>query len=174
MERRNFIKLSGLTTFGLVAGSNLFAFGLEIKNHQLIEINRPNIHVRHGFFNLQTPNQNKLYVQRDLFNKSGLEAISEDRMASIKIVRDNDETFGIMDHKGFKSTSKKLSAIKLKANKITFVNVDTQSLIFAEYDALRINGTIVKNDHAFCQTSKGEIGILSKINQSVFIYKDAL
>ena len=42
MERRSFIRLAGLTTFGLMAGGNLVASALKMSNHQLIEIKPPN------------------------------------------------------------------------------------------------------------------------------------
>ena len=106
MERRSFIRLAGLTTFGLIAGGNLVASALKMSNHQLMEINPPNIHVRHGFFNLQVPNEKGLLIQRDIFNQNGLEAISEDRIASIKISDKNIAHYGIINKEGFNSKSK--------------------------------------------------------------------
>ncbi len=171
MERRTFIKLSGLTTFGLLAGGNLIASAFNMKNYQLVEINLPNIHVRHGFFNLQTANQNRLAVQRDIFNQNGLEEISEYRMVSIKISEGHKESFGITNKNGFKSKSNRLSAIQLKANGSKSINVDSPSLIFAEFNRLTINGVLVENNQAFIQYSKKELEIKSESNQSVFIYK---
>lgn len=171
MKRRGFIRLAGLTTFGFMAGGNLFASVLKMSNSKLIEISPPNIHVRHGFFNLQVTHKNGLHVQRDIFNQTGLETVSNDRMISLKITDENIETFGIKDKLGFNSKSNRITAISLEANKITSINIDSSSLLFSEYDELTVEGTLVKTDKAFIQPSKTTLAVLSKSNQSIFIYK---
>ena len=103
MERRNFIRLAGLTTIGLMAGGQLFASALRQSNHQLLTIEPPNIHVRHGFFNLQIPHNNELHIQRDIFNQNGFESIAKDRMASIKISDKNVKTCKMPNIKCHKS-----------------------------------------------------------------------
>lgn len=146
MERRSFISLAGLTTFGLMAGSNLFAS--VFKNRELIEIEPPNIHVRHGFFNIQTANRNGIFIQRDIFNQNGLEEISEDRMVSIKISEEHKESFGIINKKGFQSKSKRLSAINLKVNSSKTIKVDSPCLIFSEHDDFIVDGISFSNQEA--------------------------
>jgi len=171
MERSSFIRLTGLATFGLMAGGNLFASAPKIRKPQLIEIKPPKLHVRHGFLNLQSDNQKGLHIQRDVFNKNGLQTISEDRMVSIKISDENKETFGIKDKIGFESKSKNFSALQLRANSTTSIKVDSPSLLFSEFGGLTINGILVENNRAFYQKSKGEVTIFTKTNQCVFVYK---
>ena len=171
MERRNFIKLAGFTTFGLMSVNNIFASNLKLLSYELIEIVPPNVHVRHGFFNVQKKENKAFHIQRDIFNNDGLENISDDRMASIKISDKNIESYGILDKTNFNSKSKRLSAISLRANKSTSMKLDSPCIIFAEYNKLTINGVVVEKDQAFVQYSRKEIVILSESNQSVFIYK---
>ena len=171
MKKRTFIRLSGLTSIGILAGGNLFASSFKIRNQQFINIEAPNIHVRHGFFNIQTANHNGLYVQRDIFNKNGLEALSDDRIVSIKISDQEIETYGISDNTGFNSKSNKLVAIKLEANKTTSIKIDTPSLIFSEHGKIELNGMSVSMNQAVIQDSSIELELLSESNQSVFIYE---
>lgn len=138
MERSTFIKLTGLTTFGIMAGGNLFASVFE--SQELLEIDAPKIHVRHGYFNLQEANQSGFYIQRDVFNKNGLEGISDNRMTSIKVSDKNITHFGILDKTGFKSKSKRFSTVRLKANRATSIQVDSRNLIFSEFDEFVVDG----------------------------------
>jgi hypothetical protein len=161
MERDTFIKLSGLTAIGF----------LQFKNHELIEITPPTLHNSHGLFNIQDIKKNHLYIQRDLFNKNGLQIITENRISSIKISNGNIENFGVLSKNGFKTASKNLSAIALNSGKTTAIQIDSQSIIFSEYDSLTIEGLVMANNYAFIQHAKGEIAITSKVNQSLFIYK---
>jgi hypothetical protein len=103
IERKNFIRLAGLTTFGLMTNGSLFTSALNSSNHQVIDIKPPNIHVRHGFFNLQIINTNELQIQRDIFNRNGLELISKDRMVSIKRSTARHKIFGVINQNAFKS-----------------------------------------------------------------------
>ena len=171
MERRHFIALTGLSTLGLLAGSNLFASVFKEVNHELIEIKPPTIHVRHGVFNLQTTRHNGIKIQRDIFNRDGLSQISHRRIVSIKISDSNKETFGISEASGFRSESNKLTALKLIANKTISINIDSPSAIVSEFEEIYINTLLVNNNQAFVQYSKAETRILSNYDQSIFIYK---
>ena len=170
MERRDFIRFTGLTTLGLITGSNLLASAFTAAKHEFIEIKPPKIHVRHGLFNVHSNKNNGLHIQRDIFNGNGLEQISEERMASIKISDITGETFGISDKNEFKSNSSLLTAIKLVANKATSIKIDSPSIVFSEFEELSVNGALVKNDRAILQTSKAELRVLSNKNQYLFIY----
>ena len=171
MGRRNFIRLTGLTTFGLIAGRNLFASVFKEVNYELIEIKPPKIHVRHGLFNIHSTTNNRLHIQRDIFNGNGLEQISEERMVSIKISDINGETFGISNKKEFKSKSSKLTAMKLSKHQSSMISIDSPSIIFSEFDGLHIDGINIKNDQAFLQNHSVEMKISSEANQFVFVYK---
>lgn len=170
MERRSFIRLAGLTTFGLMAGGNLVASALKMSNHQLIEIKPPNIHVRHGFFNLQVPNEKGLLIQRDIFNQNGLEAISEDRIASIKISDKNIAHYGIINKEGFNSKSKKLTAFKIKANSSKSIKIDSPCLIFSEYDDFLVDGESISKQQAIKKTQSGMVKLTSTKAQQLIIF----
>ncbi len=170
MERRSFIRLAGLTTFGLMAGGNLVASALKMSNHQLIEIKPPNIHVRHGFFNLQVPNEKGLQIQRDIFNQNGLDGISENRMVSIKVSEEHKESFGIINKKGFQSKSKRLSAINLKANSSKSIIVDSLCLIFSEHDDFLVDGESISKQQAFKKHQSGMVKLTSTKDQHLIIY----
>ena len=171
MERRGFIKRVGLSTAGVMIGSSLFASVFKRKQFELIEIDFPRIHVRHGFYNLQGSSDKGLQIQRDVFNENGLEQISENRMVSVKVSDSGKENFGILDKEEFKSKSNKLSALKLKANELIYVNVDAPCLIFSEIGTLIISGKVVNSNQAISLTSKKGVALNSEVNQSVFIYK---
>jgi len=170
MERRSFIRLAGLTTFGLMAGGNLVASALKMSYHQLMEIKPPNIHVRHGFFNLQVPNEKGLQIQRDIFNQNGLDGISENRMVSIKVSEEHKESFGIINKKGFKSKSKELSAIKLKANSSQSIEVDSPCLIFSEHDDFLVDGESISKRQAVKKHQSGMVKLTSIKAQHLIIY----
>ena len=171
MERRSFIRLTSLTSIGLLAGGNLFASTFKNTNHELIEIEAPTIHVRHGSFNIQPSNQNKINIQRDIFNANGLEQLSENRMVSIKVTNNNSSTFGVLGNKNIKSNDEKLVSIKLSQNNSKSVKVTSPSIIFSEYDEISVNGIILKKNQAYIQYVNSEISLLSKRNQAVLIYK---
>ena len=147
MERRSFIRLAGLTTFGLMAGGNLVASALKMSNHQLMEINPPNIHVRHGFFNLQVPNEKGLQIQRDIFNQNGLDGISENRMVSIKV-----------------------SAFKIKANSSKSIKIDSPCLIFSEHDDFLVDGESISKQQAIKKHQSGMVKLTSIKAQHLIIY----
>ena len=170
MERRSFIRLAGLTTFGLIAGGNLVASALKMSYHQLMEIKPPNIHVRHGFFNLQVPNEKGLQIQRDIFNQNGLDGISENRMVSIKVSEEHKESFGIINKKGFKSKSKELSAIKLKANSSQSIEVDSPCLIFSEHDDFLVDGESISKRQAVKKNQSGMVKLTSIKAQHLIIF----
>ena len=170
MERRSFIRLAGLTTFGLIAGGNLVASALKMSYHQLMEIKPPNIHVRHGFFNLQVPNEKGLQIQRDIFNQNGLDGISENRMVSIKVSEEHKESFGIINKKGFQSKSKELSAIKLKANSSQSIEVDSPCLIFSEHDDFLVDGESISKRQAVKKHQSGMVKLTSIKAQHLIIF----
>ena len=170
MDRKSFIRLTGLTTLGLMAGGNLFASAYKMSKNQFIEIKPPNIHVRHGFFNLQVPNENGLHVQRDIFNQNGLDGISENRMVSIKVSEEHKESFGIINKKGFKSKSKKLSAIKLKANSSKSIKVDSPCLIFSEHDDFLIDGISFSKKQAVMKHQSCTVKLTSTKDQHLILY----
>lgn len=170
MDRKSFIRLVGLTSFGLMAGSNLFASALKMRKNQFIEIKPPNIHVRHGFFNLQVPNENGLHIHRDIFNQNGLEKISEDRMVSIKISEDHKEKFGIINKNGFQSKSKRLSVINLKANSSKSIKVDSSCLIFSEHDDFLVDGMPFTKQQAVKIQQPCLVKLTSKKAQYLIIY----
>ena len=116
MNRRRFIKLASLTSIALAASGNIYSRSLVEKNSSLISVLAPNIHVRHGQFNLQSGQVKGLHIQRDIFNHNGLQTISKDRIVSVKVSEQNQDFFGVCDNGDFKSDSKSLSAIQLKAN----------------------------------------------------------
>ena len=168
MERRTFIKLSTLTSFGLIVGGNVFAS--VFKNEELIEIEAPNIHVRHGIFNLQATNHNGLHIQRDVFNRNGLEEISEDRMVSIKISDNNKDSFCTIDKTGLHGKSRKLSAVKLKANNSRSIKIDSPSLIFSEHDDFLIDGMLILKQQAIMKKQRCVVKLRSTKDQHLVIY----
>ena len=170
MERRSFIRLAGLTTLGLMAGGNLFASALKMRKSEFIEIKPPNIHVRHGFFNLQVPNEKGLQIQRDIFNQNGLEAISEDRIASIKISDKNIAHYGILNKEGFNSKSKKLTAFKIKANSSKSIKIDSPCLIFSEHDDFLMDGESISKQQAVMKHQSGMVKLTSTKDQHLIIY----
>ena len=170
MDRKSFIRLTGLTTFGLMAGDNLFASAFKMSENKLIEIKPPNIHIRHGFFSLQVPNENGLHIQRDIFNQNGLEEISEDRMVSIKISGEHKESFGIINKKGFKSKSKRLSAINLKANSSKSIIVDSPCLVFSEHDDFLVDGISFSKQQAIKIHQSCLVKLTSTEAQHLIIY----
>ena len=170
MDRKSFIRLAGLTTFGLMAGGNLVASALKMSYHQLMAIKPPNIHVRHGFFNLQVPNEKGLQIQRDIFNQNGLDGISENRMVSIKVSEEHKQSFGIINKKGFKSKSKELSAIKLKANSSQSIEVDSPCLIFSEHDDFLVDGESISKQQAFKKHQSGMVKLTSTKDQHLIVY----
>jgi len=170
MDRKSFIRLVGLTSFGLMAGSNLFASALKMRENQFIEIKPPNVHVRHGFFNLQVSNENGLHIHRDIFNQNGLEEISEHRMVSIKISEDHKENFGIINKKGFQSKSKRLSGINLKANSSKSIKVNSPSFIFSEYDDFLVDGIPFSKQQAVKIQQPCLVKLTSKKTQHLIIY----
>ena len=131
MERRTFIKLSGLTTIGLLAGNNVLAF-TEKRDYKLIPIQAPKIHIRHGNFNLQSVNNGSFNIQRDIFTKDGSDKISTHRMVSIKIKDGKKETYGILRKSEIKNSSQQLSVIKLTPKKTSSIVVTESSVIFSE------------------------------------------
>ena len=171
MERATFIKLSGLTAIGFLTSGIIFSAELNRKNYRSIKISLPNLHARHGFFNLQNVKKGELHIQRDLFNKNGLQTISNNRMTSLKISHKNEDFYGILNLQGFKTNSKQISSIKLLANNRTTINLDSQSLLFSEYDSIAINGIDFESDIAYLQNKSGKVTISSKIDQSIFVYK---
>lgn len=171
MEKRRFIQLAGFTSIGLFTGVSLLASMLMEGNSQIIEIQAPNIHVRHGNFNLQVANQQGLQIQRDIFNKNGLLAVTTDRMVSIKISDEQRNVYGVNDKNGFYSKSKYLSAIDLQAKESSLVNISSPCILFAEFGDLIVNGKVVKNHQAFYLKSSENVSVLSEVDQSVFIYR---
>ena len=171
MERKSFIRLTGLTAIGYAAGGSLFASAFKRDSYRLVGIEPPKIHVRHGLFNVQTTKLSGLHVQRDIFNKNGLDALSDNRILSLMISDSNKKTFGVGDQQGFTSKSDKLSVIKIESGTTVSVKIDSPSLLFAEFGELSVNDILVKNDQAMIQYSNAEVKISSLASQLLFIYK---
>ena len=170
MLRRDFIKQGALTAFGLMVGGSLFATAFERCEFKLIDIDFPIVHMRHGFYNIQGTNDKILQVQRDIFNQNGLVKIAENRFVSIKVSESRNETFGVLNKEGLRSKSNKLVAAKLNAKKTVTVIVDSPSIIFSEFEKIKVGGVLVKSHQAVFINSKQDITVHSDVNQSVFIY----
>ena len=130
----------------------------------------PNIQVRHGYFNLQETNQSGFHIQRDVFNENGLEAISDNRMTSIKVSDKNITHFGILDKTGFKSKSKRFSTIRLKANRATSIKVESRNLIFSEFDEFVVDGVKISKQQAVIKNQSGIVKLTSTEDQYLIIY----
>jgi|TARA_B110000091_G_scaffold212327_1_gene258816 hypothetical protein len=168
MERSTFIKLAGLTTFGFMTVGNLFAS--VFKRQELIEIDTPSIHLRHGVFNLQITKYDGFHIQRDIFNRNGLEKISEDRITSIKISDKDIENYVTLSKIGFNSNSKGLYAIKLKANRTSSMEINSPSLIFSEHDEFLVDGIFISKQQAVMKHQPCLVKLTSTKEQYLIIY----
>lgn len=172
MDRRRFIRLTGLTSFAFLAGSSLMAAVFNRKSASVIPIGAPSVHVRHGNFNLQMEKPSGLHIQRDIFNKNGLPNIAEDRMVSVRISEQEKETFGVCDSTGFQSESKNLTCISLKANTPSKIDLESSSIVFAEFEEVLIDGASIKSNEAFTPGDSQIHTLISAVDQSVFVYKN--
>ena len=170
MQRKTFIRVSALTTIGLWAGLDLFA--INTVKPSIISLQEPTLHVRHGLFDLQSPasKEGGLFIQRDVFTKSGLEQVSLERMTSIEIKDKSMEAFGVLNENGFECNSTKISAIKLKKNQSYSIDLKHPSLLFAEIYNLKIDGREIKKDQGIVINQSAKIEVVSEEDQYIILY----
>jgi len=169
MERRTFVKLVGLSSAGLAVGNE----SLAITTHkQVISINEPKVHVRHGLFNLQNQglNNKDFFVQRDIFCRNGLNDISSDRISTISVKYDGKESFGIISNNVFNSKTTKIQAIRLTKNRSKHIKIKRPSLIFGEFAEFTADNAKINSDRSLL-VDASEIKFTSKEDQYIILYE---
>lgn len=157
-----------LSSIGLLMSNQLLATSEE---EILLSIAPPEIHVRHGMFDLQStpPAAEKLHIQRDIFSRNGLQLAANDRMTSVKVCLHSQEILAVLSPDNFRSNSSLLSAQLLSSSRNQSLVIDQPSLLFSEYDALRINGQKILKDQGLLVSASSKIHVSSENEQFVMI-----
>ena len=171
MDRRRFTKIIGIFSFFSLLGNELLASIYNIENVKLIRISPPNIHVRHGLFSLDIKTTNSINVKRDIFNRSGLNLISQNRIASITVVEVSKNAFGVLSENKFSSQSKSLEAIKIESNINITIDIDSPCLIFSEIEEFNINNLKLFKTEAAVIKFPQKLILGSDLAQHIFIYR---
>ncbi len=170
MHRRKFIKLAGFSAMGQLIGLQVLASNFLGYTYNIIDILPPQIHVRHGYLNLEHKTCDGLLIQRDVFNKNGLEQVASKRMTSIKISEGNLTTFGVCSEGLLVEPVGSLKTVELKKGRIQTLKLSSPSILFSEYEEFKINELQIGRDKALYYKSNANLKIESKKEQSIFIY----
>ncbi|MEM9390498.1 MAG: hypothetical protein AAGA02_08490 [Bacteroidota bacterium] len=170
MNRKKFIQLSGTASLAMLAAPSILANTSRALD--VISIDQPKIHVRHGLFDLhkEVSKKGRFYIQRDILTKNGLQEASNEHITSIKIVDNKNEIFGVLNNGELSANSDVLESVRVQSNEPLTMRIRSQSLIIPEWSNLNVDDVEIGNNEALMR-SEGEVKITSKCDQHVFILR---